>query len=40
VVPGSIFGNNGEGYIRISFAMNPQILKEGISRIRKGLEAL
>jgi aspartate/methionine/tyrosine aminotransferase len=40
VVPGSIFGNNGEGYIRISFAMNSQILKEGISRIRKGLEAL
>ncbi len=40
VVPGSIFGNNGEGYIRISFAMNSQTLKEGISRIKKGLEAL
>jgi len=40
VVPGSIFGNNGEGYIRISFAMNSQTLKEGIIRIKKGLEAL
>jgi aspartate/methionine/tyrosine aminotransferase len=40
LVPGSIFGNNGEGYIRISFATNSQTLKEGISRIKKGLEAL
>jgi aspartate/methionine/tyrosine aminotransferase len=40
VVPGSIFGNNGEGYIRISFGMNSQTLKEGIRRIKKGLEAL
>jgi len=40
VVPGSIFGNSGEGYIRISFAMSSQTLKEGISRIKKGLEAL
>ena len=40
VVPGSIFGNNGEGYVRISFAINREILKEGIDRIRKGLENL
>jgi aspartate/methionine/tyrosine aminotransferase len=40
MVPGSIFGNNGEGYLRISFAMNSRTLKEGISRIKKGLEAL
>jgi aspartate/methionine/tyrosine aminotransferase len=40
VVPGSIFGNNGEGYFRISFAMNSQTLKEGIGRIKKGLETL
>jgi aspartate/methionine/tyrosine aminotransferase len=40
VIPGSIFGNNGEGYIRISFALNSQTLKEGILLIKKGLEAL
>ncbi len=40
VVPGSIFGENGEGYLRISFAMNSQTLKEGVRRIKKGLEAL
>jgi aspartate/methionine/tyrosine aminotransferase len=40
VVPGSIFGNNGEGYVRISFAVNREILKEGIDRTRAGLEKL
>lgn len=40
VVPGSIFGNNGEGYLRISFAVNREILKEGIDRIRAGLDKL
>ena len=39
-VPGSIFGKQGEGYLRISFALDAARLKEGISRIKKGVEAL
>ena len=40
VVPGSIFGKAGEGYVRLSFAANIDQLKEGIARIRRGVEAL
>ena len=40
VVPGSIFGKNGEGYLRVSFGADPERLEEGIFRIRKGLESL
>ena len=40
VVPGSIFGKGGEGYVRLSFAANTEQLQEGIARIRRGLEAL
>ena len=40
VVPGSIFGKNGEGYVRVSFAADTEKLKEGISRIRKGVDVL
>jgi len=40
VVPGSIFGNNGEGYLRISFAADVERLKQGISRIKKGIESI
>ena len=40
VVPGSIFGNAGEGYIRLSFAANMEQLKEGIARIGRGIAAL
>ena len=39
-VPGSIFGNQGEGFLRISFALDVPKLKEGISRIKKGAESL
>ena len=39
-VPGSIFGNQGEGFLRISFALDVAKLKEGISRIKKGAESL
>ncbi len=31
--PGSIFGTNGEGYIRISLCANETILKEALSRL-------
>ncbi len=33
LVPGSAFGNAGEGYIRISFAASEEILSEGLDRI-------
>jgi aspartate/methionine/tyrosine aminotransferase len=40
VVPGNIFGKAGEGYVRLSFAASIDQLKEGIARIKRGLEAL
>jgi aspartate/methionine/tyrosine aminotransferase len=40
VVPGNIFGKAGEGYVRISFAASIEQLKEGLARIKRGLEAL
>ena len=40
LVPGSIFGENGEGYLRLSFAAATEALQEGIARIRAGAEAL
>ena len=39
-IPGSIFGSQGEGYIRLSFAIDVAQLKEAISRIKKGTKAL
>jgi aspartate/methionine/tyrosine aminotransferase len=40
VVPGSIFGSAGEGYVRLSFAAGMDQLKEGIARIARGVAAL
>ena len=40
VVPGSIFGQGGEGYVRLSFAASREQLKEGINRIKHGVETL
>ncbi|MCF8137429.1 MAG: pyridoxal phosphate-dependent aminotransferase [Desulfotignum sp.] len=37
MVPGSIFGENGEGYVRISFATSSANLKEALNRIEKGV---
>ena len=37
MVPGSIFGENGEGYVRISFATSSANLKEALQRIEKGV---
>lgn len=39
-VPGSVFGNRGEGFLRISFAAKEENIREGISRFRKGIQAL
>jgi aminotransferase len=40
MVPGSIFGKGGEGYVRLSFAASAEQLREGIARIKRGVEAL
>lgn len=40
LVPGSIFGNSGEGFLRLSFAASEAELEEGISRILAGVDSL
>jgi aspartate/methionine/tyrosine aminotransferase len=40
VVPGSIFGKAGEGFVRLSFAASMDQLKAGIDRIARGVAAL
>ena len=32
-IPGSAFGDEGEGYLRLSFAVTPDTIRKGISRI-------
>jgi aspartate/methionine/tyrosine aminotransferase len=39
-VPGTAFGRQGEGYIRLSFATSLDMVKEGIKRIKKGIEKI
>jgi aspartate aminotransferase len=34
-IPGSAFGSNTEGYLRLSFAASPENIEEGIARIGK-----
>jgi len=38
VVPGSVFGKRGEGYVRVSFAADTETLKEAVSRMKTGIE--
>ncbi len=40
VVPGSAFGRFGEGYIRISYSVSGEMLKEAIRRIAESIERL
>ena len=40
VVPGTAFGESGEGFIRISYAYSLDALKEAINRIKKFLNSL
>jgi aspartate/methionine/tyrosine aminotransferase len=40
VVPGSIFGENGEGHVRLSFAVDDEALEEGLQRIERAASAL
>jgi aminotransferase len=39
-VPGTAFGPHGEGYLRISYGASLENLKEGVRRIRHGVEQL
>lgn len=36
-IPGAAFGREGEGYLRLSFATDFDVIEEGIRRIRAGL---
>ena len=40
VVPGTAFGDSGEGFIRISYAYSLEALKEAIKRIERFLKAI
>ena len=40
LVPGSIFGTKGEGFLRLSYAVDPAKLKEAIARIKTGVGQL
>jgi len=40
IVPGSIFGENGEGFVRLSFATSSANLEEALKRLEKGISAL
>ncbi|HCY85199.1 MAG TPA: pyridoxal phosphate-dependent aminotransferase [Desulfobacteraceae bacterium] len=40
VVPGSIFGENGEGYVRISFATSSENLETALERLARGVAAI
>lgn len=39
-VPGSAFGSEGRGYLRLSFSIGASMIEEGIRRIGKGLERI
>ena len=39
-VPGSSFGLEGEGFLRLSFSIEAPLIEEGIRRIAKGLSKL
>ena len=40
VVPGAVFGQAGEGHIRISFAVEDEVLIQGIKRLEKFFEQI
>jgi aspartate/methionine/tyrosine aminotransferase len=40
VLAGTAFGPQGEGFLRLSFANSQEELREGVARIRRGLERL
>ncbi|MEW2396170.1 aminotransferase class I/II-fold pyridoxal phosphate-dependent enzyme [Streptomyces sp. NPDC046862] len=40
VRPGSEFGAQGEGHLRLSYAASPETITEGVRRLARGLSAL
>lgn len=40
LVPGNVFGTEGEGYLRMSFANSYENIVEGCARMKKAIEAL
>jgi aspartate/methionine/tyrosine aminotransferase len=38
-VPGAAFGSESEGFLRVSFCADHDTLREGVTRIKRGLEA-
>ena len=40
LIPGTVFGKRGEGYLRMSFANSYENVVEGIRRLREGIEEL
>ena len=40
VVPGSVFGSKGEGYLRFSYAASQEDIREGLKRIKAAMEKL
>ena len=39
VAPGEVFGPGGDGLVRVSFAVEADVLAEGMSRIAGAIEA-
>ena len=39
-IPGSVFGKNGEGHLRLSFAVDERTIKEGLFRLKEGIRVL
>ncbi|MBN2122669.1 MAG: aminotransferase class I/II-fold pyridoxal phosphate-dependent enzyme [Deltaproteobacteria bacterium] len=39
-IPGRLFGEHGEGYLRLSYAIDEEKVKEGAARLKKALEKL
>jgi aspartate/methionine/tyrosine aminotransferase len=37
-IPGRVFGTMGEGHLRISFAASTETLKEGVARLKEGVQ--
>lgn len=40
VVPGSVFGPSGEGFVRCTYASAPDLLKEALTRIKRFVDSL
>jgi aminotransferase len=39
-VPGAAFGSEGEGFLRVSFCADKEMLDEGVQRIKKAIHRL